>query len=235
MTRQPQRKRKKRAILGVLDLRAIRAAAKDLGPRESAVIEWLYTNGQRASEPGLARLSDLDMHTGTVSLTHLKGGLDPEPMPMSERCREALRAWLPLRAFKSPEQEPYVFPSANPHTCYPCKGARQMTMKSRKTGEARVVPCPHCHATGTRWGMTRHEIRHIVAAVFTKAGIPKEFHFAHVLRHSAVTHLLDSGVKPPAIQERVGHKELATTFGYMHTTKEAREAVTKAFDEEEDT
>jgi len=33
-------------------------------------------------------------------------------------------------------------------------------------------------------------------------------------------------------KERVGHKALQTTFGYMKTTKAAREAVARAFDEE---
>jgi site-specific recombinase XerD len=76
-------------------------------------------------------------------------------------------------------------------------------------------------------------VRHLIVDVFTRAGIPEEFHFPHVLRHSAITQMLNSGTSPPAIQERVGHKALETTFGYMHTTDEARARVNKAFDEEE--
>jgi len=233
VTKRKQKKRKKRAVLGIEYLRAIRAAGRE-NPRDHAVVEFVFTNAQRASEPGLTRLDDLDLHNGTVSLTHLKGGLEPEPMPLSRTCLDALKTWLPLRIFKDEAQRAYVFPSANPTTCYPCKGTRTVTQKSRrKDGSARVIPCPHCHAMGTRWGMSRHEMRHIIVAVFKRAGIPPEFHFPHVLRHSAVTHMLNTGLLPPEIQERVGHKDLATTFGYMHATEAARAKVNKAFDEDE--
>lgn len=234
MTRKKQKPRKKRAVLGAVDMSKIRAAAKAHSPLAHAMIEWLYTHGQRASEPGCARLSDVDLHTGTVMLTHLKGGLEPEPQPLATTCLEALKAWIPLRIFTGEPQRVYVFPSARPGRCYPCEGNGKLLVKVRKrggTGEAKMAPCPHCHATGMRWGMTRHEVRHLIVDVFTRAGIPSEFHFPHVLRHSAVTHMLNRGTSPPAIQERVGHSALATTFGYMHTTDEARARVNKAFDE----
>lgn len=235
MTRRKQRHRMKRAVLDVADIKRIRATAKAHSSLAHALIEWLYTNGARASEAGLARLTDVDMHNGTVLLTHLKGGLPPEPQPMAKALVAALRGWLPKREFATHAQQDYVFPSANPLPCYPCKGTKWVSAKSRRRGEgAKVVSCPHCHGAGVRLGMTRHEVRHLVVEVFTLAGIPKQFHFPHVLRHSAVTHMLDTGTPPTAIQERVGHKALETTFGYMHTTKEARARVNKAFDEDDD-
>ncbi len=237
MTRKKQKLRKKRAVLGVADLRKIRAAAKTHSPLAHALIEFVFTNGSRASEPGCARTSDVDLHNGTVMLTHLKGGLAPEPQALANTCLEALRAWLPQRTFVDPAQQDYVFPSARPGDCYPCGGNGQLIVKKRKRGgpsEAVMTLCPHCHASGKRMGMTRHEVRHLVVDVFTKAGIPPEFHFPHVLRHSAITHMLNRGTTAPAIQERVGHKALSTTFGYMHTTDEARAKVNKAFDMEDE-
>ena len=241
MTRRPQKPRKTQAVLDEDDLKRIRAAAKAHTLLSHALIEWLYTNGQRASEPGLARIQDVDLHNGTVMLSHLKGGLEPKPVPMAEKLRAALKKWL-----VSPEREDcignrtaphaYVFPSAKPITCYPCLGNKEVSVKSRKRGEgpSRRVPCPHCHATGIRYGMTRHEVDRVVVAVMQKAGIPPEFHYPHILRHSAVTHMLNGEIAAPAIQERVGHKSLATTFGYMHTTKKARAQVTKVFDGDDD-
>lgn len=239
MTRRPQKPRKTQAVLEESDLKRIRAAAKDSGLLAHALIEWLYTNGQRASEPGLARVHDVDLHNGTVMLAHLKGGLDPKPMPMADKLRAALKAWLtdPTRThrFRNDQHALYVFPSAKPITCYACKGTKRFTTKSRRRGlEAKIMPCPHCHALGTRYGMTRHEVDRVVVAVMQKAGIPEEFHYPHILRHSAVTHMLNGGTEPPAIQERVGHKSLSTTFGYMHTTKKARAQVAKVFDEDDD-
>lgn len=233
--------RKKRAVLQAEDLVRIRAAAKVAGPLEHALVEWLYTNGARASEPGLARRSDLDLHNNTVMLTHLKGGLASEPVPLSKRCAGALKDWLAGRVVP-PDSDArlrdYIFPSARPGRCYPCLGKGQIAHKRRKKKdglpEMSIVPCPHCHAIGTRFGISRHEVRRIISRVFTTAGIPKEFHFPHVLRHSAVTHMLDDDSSPPSIQERVGHKSLATTYGYMHTTKKARAQVAKTFDKDDE-
>lgn len=235
MTRKKQKVRKKRAVLGAVDLRKIRDTAKVHSPLAHALLEWLFTNGARASEPGCARLSDIDLHNGTVMLTHLKGGLDPEPQPLASACLAALKAWIPLRTFASDLQRDYVFPSARPGRCYPCEGNGELLVKVRKRGgpsEAKTAPCPHCHATGQRQGLTRHEVRHLIVDVFTRSGIPPEFHFPHVLRHSAITHMLNRGTSPPAIQERVGHSALATTYGYMHTTDEARAKVNRAFDDD---
>lgn len=232
MNRRP---RKKRAGLSREDVTRARAAAARLGPLEAAFLEWLYTNGARASEPGMAALSDVDLRAGTVMLRHLKGGLATDPMPLSEKCRKALEAWLSVRkqALVDPRaQADYLFPSARPGPCYPCGGEGRLMVKRGKRGESKLEPCPHCRASGTRWGLTRHEARRLVERIFREAGLPAELAFPHVFRHSAATHMLDRKVNPAAIQERLGHKSLNTTLGYLHTTKEAREAVNRTFDED---
>lgn len=236
------RTRKKRASLEVEDATKARAAAKALGPMEHAFIEWLYTNGARASEPGLARLSDIDLRAGTVMLVHLKGGKAKDPMPLSQRCREAIEAWLTVRGehFVDPKQQrDYLFPSRSPQPCYPCRGEGELVVKKKRGrkasgGEAAppLLPCPHCRATGTRWGLSRHEAARIVRRVFKAAGLPAELAFPHVFRHSAATHMLDKDINPAVIQERLGHSALATTLGYLHTTKKARAAIGRVFDEE---
>jgi integrase len=229
------KKRKKRAGLGLDDIVRARAASARLGPLTAAFLEWLYTNGARASEPGLAALSDIDLRAGTVMLRHLKGGLATDPMPMSERCCKALKAWLAVRAqfLVDPRaQADYLFPSARPGACYPCRGEGKLLVKRGKVGEGKLEPCPHCRATGTRWGLTRHEARRLIEQIFREAGLPMELAFPHVFRHSAATHMLDKKVNPAAIQERLGHKSLNTTLGYLHTTKEARLDVNRTFDED---
>jgi integrase len=99
-----------------------------------AFVEWLYTNGSRASEPGLARMSDVDLQAGTVMLHHLKGGQASVPLPMSTKCLAALRAWLAVREqfLIDPEaQRDYLFPSAHPGPCYPCRGKGKLLVKKR--------------------------------------------------------------------------------------------------------
>jgi site-specific recombinase XerD len=230
----PRKVRKKGAVLEVEDVKRLRAAAAALDPLTHAFIEWLYTNGARASEPGLARLSDVDLSAGTVLLHHLKGGQDAVPLPLSERCRQALRAWIAVRdghIVDAKAQRDYLFPSRHPGPCYPCRGKAKILVK-RRNHEPELRPCPHCQATGTRWGLTRHEAMRIVRRVFKAAGLSDDKAFPHVFRHSAATHMLDHEINPAAIQERLGHKALATTLGYIHSTKKARADVNRTFDED---
>lgn len=58
-----------------------------------------------------------------------------------------------------------------------------------------------------------------------QSGIRKPAHI-HTLRHSYATHLLESGVTLPLIQEYLGHSNLQTTRIYLHLTREIRDAAT---------
>lgn len=55
------------------------------------------------------------------------------------------------------------------------------------------------------------------------SGVRKRAH-VHTLRHSYATHLVESGVPLPLVQEYLGHSELSTTAVYTHMTRELRDA-----------
>jgi len=233
-----QKKRSTQALLTVQEIQNIRAALETV--EEAALFEWLYTNGARASEPGLAKLSDLDLRTNRVRLVHLKHGLAPIGVPIAPPCRAALEKWLPVRPPYDDARVDYVFPrAAGIINCYECKGTghveREFRDKQTRQRVKRTVKCPLCIGAGRCPGFTRHDVRHRMVRLFTRAGIHEDLHFPHVLRHSAVTHMLDAGIlTPPQIQQRVGHKALETTFGYMHATQEAQDDIARTFPMPED-
>jgi integrase/recombinase XerD len=57
----------------------------------------------------------------------------------------------------------------------------------------------------------------VVKKAATKAGILKRV-TPHILRHCFATHLMDSGVQLPYIQQLLGHSELKTTMIYLETS-----------------
>lgn len=57
-----------------------------------------------------------------------------------------------------------------------------------------------------------------------------EFNF-HSLRHTHATRLIESGVSPKAVQERLGHKKIETTLQtYVHNTEQMEQEAVDVFE-----
>lgn len=215
------RTRNEKAVLEVAEVNRALAAAKAKGPFEHALIAWIYEWGARASEPGLQLLKNVDLRMNRARVVHLKHGAEREWDALLHECREALPPWMKVQPAhaKVAKQRPFLFPSADPGECYPCHGTGKVTVSVKKV--AQKVDCYHCGKTGERWGVSRHEVAALSNDVLKEVGVEEERRHPHVWRHSIVTHLLEAGIVPVVVQERVGHRDLATTLAYARGTKAA--------------
>jgi integrase len=69
----------------------------------------------------------------------------------------------------------------------------------------------------TTQGLSLEGLRKIVAKVARASGVPFT---AHALRHSFITHLLRSDVPLHIVKDLAGHKDVATTLGYLRVFDE---------------
>jgi integrase/recombinase XerC len=84
------------------------------------------------------------------------------------------------------------------------------------TGDALLVG-----ERGGRWG--QRQVREAVHRLAAQAGVDDVA--PHALRHSAATHLLQGGSDLRAVQEVLGHANLATTQRYTHVDAERLRSV----------
>jgi len=175
--------------------------------RDRALLELLYASGLRASELCALRASDLDLKKGWLK-TFGKGSKE-RVVPLGESARDAIENYSTFARPKLLE-------------------ARAARRKLEKKEHSARQPAARLFLNERGEELSRVSLYQIVRHHAARANLP-EWVSPHTLRHSFATHLLQGGADLRAIQEMLGHADIATTQIYTHVeTQHLRESYRKA-------
>jgi integrase/recombinase XerD len=119
-----------------------------------------------------------------------KGGKE-RLVPLSMSCRKAVDEYLLIRAAFIPGKD------------------------EKKKKSSFLFP-----SRGTAGHLTRIRFFQLVREAAAQAGLPAHKVHPHSLRHAFATHLLQGGADLRALQQMLGHADIATTQIYTHLAKE---------------
>lgn len=157
-----------------------------------AAVELLYASGLRISELCALNLSSIDREHRTLRV--IGKGNKERVVPFGVPAMRALNRWVS-------RGRPQWFARGN-----------QETQGNRHIEEALFIGPrgKRANPRQLREDLTRalRELPHTEASG------------AHVLRHTAATHMVDSGADIRSVQELLGHSSLATTQIYTHVSVE---------------
>lgn len=109
-----------------------------LAQRDQAILELFYSSGLRLSELTGLNLEQLDLADGLIQV--LGKGSKTRVLPVGRKAREALQAWLPLRALANP-QDGAVFISQRGQRL----GPRAIQLRVKAAGERELGQNLHPH------------------------------------------------------------------------------------------
>ena len=162
--------------------------------RDRAIVELLYGSGLRVSE--LCSLGCEHIDTALGAATVWGKGSKERRIPLNEPTVGAISSWLSMR-----------------HELVVISTAQQPSGSEAVVGGQRQVRDPlFLNERGKQ--LTPRDVRRILDRRSINPTHP------HALRHTFATHLLDNGADLRAVQELLGHANVATTQRYTHVSKE---------------
>ena len=187
-------------------LDAARAWKGAEGARLVALIEVLYATGLRVSELVALPMAALPRE-GRMLIVRGKGGKE-RMVPLSEPAAAALATWQSVRAQFIPARV--------------AKGKANAKAKGPMSGRESPWLFPSRGAGGH---LTRARFQQVLKELAVAAGVPPRRVSPHVLRHSFASHMLAHGADLRALQQMLGHADIATTQIYTHVLEDRLKAL----------
>ncbi len=188
------------SVEAVRDLLGAPSGAQPLTLRDRAILELLYATGMRAAELCALRIADVMLDD---RLTRCKGKGDKWRMvPLSKAAARAIEEYLGTA-------RPQLLGVVPTESDKPKRGRpRKVVAPTRRRNDVLFV-----EEGGTP--LLPLSLYALVRRYASEAGLPA-WVSPHTLRHSFATHLLQNGADLRAIQEMLGHNDIATTQIYTH-------------------
>jgi integrase/recombinase XerC len=166
------------------------------GTRDRAILELLYGSGLRVAEMCALDLDDVDLQHRTIRV--MGKGRKERQVPIGEVAARAVEVYV--------------------------SGARPKLRARGSLEERGAAPDRAALFLGRRGKrLGPRSVRRVMTKYLRAEGMQE--HGPHALRHSFATHLLDNGADLRAVQELLGHENLATTQIYTHVSTERLRAV----------
>lgn len=160
-----------------------------LAARDRAILELMYSSGLRLSE-----LLGLDVAASKTASDHAQGYVDFQAQEVFVRGKGGKARRVPVGG--------------------PALQALRAWVEQRKAVIAdQPAPALFVNKKGDR--LSGRTVQRRFAQLALKAGLPTGVH-PHMLRHSFASHLLQSSGDLRAVQELLGHAQIATTQAYTH-------------------
>lgn len=155
--------------------------------RDRAIAELLYGSGLRLSELTGANIGDLDLDSGLMTVRGK--GAKMRQVPLGRHCIAALRAWLTCQAGSADSPGAIAdMPTGEPRPLFTGRGGRRISPRT-----------------------VQNRLKQLAVRQLGS----DQLH-PHMLRHSFASHLLESSSDLRAVQELLGHADIATTQIYTH-------------------
>ena len=171
----------------------------DIGLRDRAIFELMYSSGLRISEVVKLDVGDVDLNERVLLVREGKGGKD-RFVPFSRVAAAFIMKYIEHND----------------------RSGRKGRMRARGIDESALF-------IGRHGRMQTQVIRLYFRKYLEASGITRRNLSPHSIRHSCATHLLEAGADVRYVQELLGHEHIQTTVKYTHLMIEGLKRVYKMY------